>query len=177
MCQFPRESVFLNSIEHQFTQNGQEIGKVGHKIHLYPYVKYDSLSRFSVNSCLLYNLLPRTHIYIISGRPTDGLIAATRLETDVVSTQGFFFFWLHKEPPKTKWKKRDNPGSIQLPERSSSMLQPTVSTGLILRQERIVHHIQRTANLLLLRRSVLFQENVTAKLRQHGRGTQYTLLR
>jgi len=60
---FLKKSLFLNSIKHQFTCTGQEIGKVGHKIHLYPYVKYDSLSRFSVNSCLLYNLLPRTHIY------------------------------------------------------------------------------------------------------------------
>jgi hypothetical protein len=57
------------------------------------------------------------------------------------------------------------------------MLHPTVSTGIIIRQERIVRHIQRAANLLLLRTSVLFQEHVTAKLRQHGRGTQHTLLR
>jgi len=62
--QFSKKSVFLNGIKHQFTCTGQEIGKVGHKIHLYPYVKYDFLNRFSVNSCLLYNLLPRTHIYI-----------------------------------------------------------------------------------------------------------------
>ena len=53
-----------------------------------------------------------------------------------------------------------------------------VSTGIIIRQERIVRHIQRAANLLLLRTSVLFQEHLTAKLRQQqGRGTQYTLLR
>ena len=58
------------------------------------------------------------------------------------------------------------------------MLHPTVSTVIIIRQERIVRYIQTAANLMLLRRSVLFQENVTAKLRrQRGRSTQHTLLR
>ena len=47
VCQFSRKSVFLNSIKHQFTWNGQEIGKVSHEINLYPYVKYDSLSQLS----------------------------------------------------------------------------------------------------------------------------------
>jgi len=57
------------------------------------------------------------------------------------------------------------------------MLHPTISNGIIIRQERIVRHMQRAANLLLLRRSILFQEDVTAKLRHHdGRHTQCTLL-
>jgi hypothetical protein len=57
------------------------------------------------------------------------------------------------------------------------MLHPMDSTGIIIRQERIIRHIQRAANLLLLSRFVLFQEHITAKHRQHGRGTQYALLR